>query len=198
MRSFLARCLQKSCLLAFSAFLIALPAVADGVDLVDRTDKPLTAEARLMPERQMQIVAGGDGRIADLRIAPGEHFTQGEVLAVVEQEGRPTSVYAPWNGTLTQRPVRRGQRVRTGDPLLTVVGDGPLLARLDVPGPEAQDLRQGGDIRLESDSGALFHGRIRQLETAPDGHVEVTVEAAPAPEDVYPGDLVRLVVEKPL
>ena len=59
-----------------------------------------------------------------------------------------TKIVAPFNGIVSQRYVRLGQYVRTGDREFQVTGDSPLEIRFTLPAREGAFLRRGDQVSI--------------------------------------------------
>jgi membrane fusion protein (multidrug efflux system) len=108
-----------------------------------------------------------------------------------------TTIRAPFSGRVTERSIRPGQHVRTGDALFTVADFDPLIARIYLPEKDVVGLREGRPTRitLKADERTRFAGRIRQISPVVDtatGTVKVTIEATEPPPEVRPGAFVTI------
>jgi membrane fusion protein (multidrug efflux system) len=108
-----------------------------------------------------------------------------------------TKVTAPYAGYVTQRTVNLGQRVRIGDPLLSLGSFSPLFADAFLAEREAREVRPGQEvvIRLGSEDSQSLKGRVLRLSPVVDqstGTIKVTVELQPSNPSFRPGAFVRV------
>lgn len=65
-----------------------------------------------------------DAVIARFLKRPGEHVEKGEILAEVETDKATMEIEAEASGTLADLPVKEGERVKVGDPVAILLGEG--------------------------------------------------------------------------
>ena len=107
-----------------------------------------------------------------------------------------TQIRAPFAGSITQRSVNIGQRVRTLETLFNLGAFSPLYADVHLSERDTRSVRPGqpATIRLGSDDSASVPGRVERISPIVDqasGTVKVTVALDPAP-GFRPGAFVRV------
>jgi RND family efflux transporter MFP subunit len=113
------------------------------------------------------------------------------------------TVYAPFDGSVTQKQVSPGQYIKDNTPIVTLVKTNPMRLRLEVPESATANLRIGTALTFVTDAapGAEFHAVVRELNPALDSRSRsLTAEARLQEADprLRPGMFVqvRLITEK--
>jgi multidrug efflux pump subunit AcrA (membrane-fusion protein) len=107
-----------------------------------------------------------------------------------------SEIRSPIAGVIADRPLYAGEMAAAGSPLLTVVNVSRVIARANVPVPEAAFLKVGdaGTI-AQIEAGVQLNGKVTVVSPAVDPNsttVEVWVEAANPGEKLKPGATVRV------
>jgi membrane fusion protein (multidrug efflux system) len=108
-----------------------------------------------------------------------------------------TQVRAPFSGQIAERLVDRGQTVRTGTPLFTIVDRQPLLVRVHLPEREAKRIRSGQDVWIspDTDPERRVPGQVLRVSPVVDtrtGTVKVTCQVEGEVRELRPGSFVRV------
>ncbi|HTW66338.1 MAG TPA: efflux RND transporter periplasmic adaptor subunit [Bryobacteraceae bacterium] len=107
-----------------------------------------------------------------------------------------SEIRSPIAGVIADRPLYAGEMAAAGSPLLTVVNVSRVIARANVPVPEAALLKVGNSGTIEqTEAGITFSGKVTVVSPAVDPNsttVEVWVEAENPGEKLKPGATVRV------
>lgn len=81
------------------------------------------------------------------------------------QRGQQVVLHAPASGVVTELPVREGQWLRAGDPLLRINGNEDVWLEAAIPQAQAAALVAGAEVgvRIDSLGAALRHGVVEQM-----------------------------------
>jgi multidrug efflux pump subunit AcrA (membrane-fusion protein) len=107
-----------------------------------------------------------------------------------------SEIRSPIAGVISDRPLYAGEMAAAGTPLITVVNVSRVIARANVPVPQAAFLKIGdaGTI-TQAEAGIELHGKVTVVSPAVDPNsttVEVWVEADNPGEKLKPGATVRV------
>lgn len=112
------------------------------------------------------------------------------------------TVYAPFDGSVSQKHVSPGQYIKDNTPIITLVKTNPMRLRLEVPESATASLKVGTALTFVTDAapGAEFHAVIRELNPGLDSRSRsLTAEARlrEADQRLRPGMFVqvRLITE---
>lgn len=90
-------------------------------------------------------------------------------LALARQQLEDTMIHAPFTGAITRRQASIGEFLPVNAPVVTLVRQNPLRARLGVPERQAARIRQGQPIEIRMEGVAeKFTGRVVRLSPAID------------------------------
>ena len=90
-------------------------------------------------------------------------------LALARQQLEDATIRAPFSGAITRRQASIGEFLPVNAPMVTLVRQNPLRARLGVPERQAARVRQGQTIEIRLEGVAeRFHGRVVRLSPAID------------------------------
>lgn len=67
-----------------------------------------------------KVIAPMTGSIIEVRVQPGDHVEQGDVVLVIESMKMNNELRSPVRGTVEQTPASAGQRVNAGDVLVVL------------------------------------------------------------------------------
>ncbi|MBW3600434.1 MAG: efflux RND transporter periplasmic adaptor subunit [Planctomycetes bacterium] len=123
-------------------------------------------------------------------------------IGELEKSGKPSgdlTLFAPFDGVVTESPARQGQHVQEGTHLLTIADLSRLWARFDVPSSEIRHLRIGQSIDLASEDfpGQTFPGKIISIspQVNLDRTITVIAEVANDHRLLKPGMAVQAVLQ---
>ncbi len=90
-------------------------------------------------------------------------------LALARQQLEDTTIRAPFSGAITRKQASIGEFLPVNAPMVTLVRQNPLRARLGVPERQAARVRQGQTIEIRLEGVAeRFQGRVVRLSPAID------------------------------
>ena len=91
-------------------------------------------------------------------------------LRLAEKRLGDTTLYAPFDGAVTQRLVSPGQYIKENTAVLTIVKASPLRLRAEIPESGISDVKVGTTLTFVTDAapGAVFHAVVRELNPALD------------------------------
>lgn len=98
---------------------------------------------------------------------------------------------APFTGTVARVHVKAGQSVTVGAPIIDVVGNGPLKARINAPSKWLASMKKGGRLQSEIDeTGRQYMLRIARISGRVDAvsqTVEIEADFEDKAADLLPG-----------
>jgi RND family efflux transporter MFP subunit len=100
----------------------------------------------------------------------GDMLSAQATLQSIDLELEKTRLSAPFNGVVSQRYVRLGQYVTTGDRLLRIMGTSPLEVRFTLPGTDISLLKRGDTVTVSATPD------FRQTTTASVTHISPVVD----------------------
>lgn len=117
-----------------------------------------------------QGVATAEAAIADARSR----------VALAQKALDDTTIRAPFDGFITERPAAVGEHVSTSSTVATVMKLDPIRLRLQVPELEASRLRVGQAVRatVEALDNQQFEGRVTAINPALDPATRATIVEA--------------------
>ncbi|PWG62634.1 efflux transporter periplasmic adaptor subunit [Spiribacter halobius] len=137
----------------------------------DRAARRAEAEARVA-QREADYEAaqrlGDDGFQAQTAVREARAALEAAraALAAIEEEIRHTTVRAPFDGVLEERPVEVGDFVAVGDPVARVVNADPLLAVINVAQQDIGRVRLGAEAVVELATGDRLEGVVSYISGA--------------------------------
>lgn len=125
---------------------------------------------------------------------------QRAALAIAEQELQETTIYAPFDASVTRRVAHPGEYLHVGDPVLTLVRTDRVRLRLEIPERLASRVAIGQSLRFQLDpQGNSYHANVERISPVIEpGNRMLVVEASVANAgELRPGSFVRgqIVVE---
>ncbi len=87
------------------------------------------------------------------------------MLHLAEKKVADASIRAPFNGLVKERKVNLGEYLKVQSPVMVLVREGPLRARLEVPEKWAAAVRTGAtvDVHLDAFPNETFHGQLVRI-----------------------------------
>jgi RND family efflux transporter MFP subunit len=113
-------------------------------------------------------------------------------LQSLDLELEKTRIVAPFNGVVSQRYVRLGQYVHTGDRLFQITGDSPLEVRFTLPAQQGTALRRGSQVTVAAtpdfrDASLAAVTHISPVVDPGSGTIEVTAVLSRKLPGLLPG-----------
>ncbi len=101
-------------------------------------------------------------------------------VALAQKAVDDTTIRAPFDGFITERPTAVGEHVSTSSTVATVMKLDPIRLRLQVPELEASRLRVGQEVRatVEALDNQQFAGRVTAINPALDAATRATIVEA--------------------
>jgi multidrug efflux pump subunit AcrA (membrane-fusion protein) len=157
--------------LAFYVGLMAVALVGFGVVIFGKAETTVDARGVVRPEGGLLlVVAPGAGVVATLCDCEGAVREAGDTLALLDGDRQArVAVLAPLRAVIAEVRVRRGERVREGDVICTLIpAEAELVGYLAVPEKQRPRLRLGGRVRIKLDGypyqeAGIGEGRIRRI-----------------------------------
>ena len=86
-------------------------------------------------------------------------------VRLVEKKLRDTVIYAPFDGSVSERKASPGQYVKDNVPILTIVKTNPMRLRVEIPESAVASVRVGTPLEFTTDSvpGSKFSAAVREL-----------------------------------
>lgn len=108
-----------------------------------------------------------------------------------------TQIRAPIDGVVSERYIKIGNTIKTGDPLFRVTSLDPLVAYLHVPEREFRQLAAGQDVMIDIDalSGAAVAAKVTRVSPVVDpetGTFKLTIEMDNGDRAIKPGMFGRM------
>jgi membrane fusion protein, multidrug efflux system len=127
----------------------------------------------------------------------GDMLSAQATLQSIDLELEKTKLVAPFNGVVSQRYVRLGQYVTTGDKLLRVMGTSPLEVRFTLPGTDISLLKRGDTVTVsatpdfrQTTAASVTH--ISPVVDPGSGTIEVTAVLKQKLPDLIPGTVASI------
>jgi membrane fusion protein (multidrug efflux system) len=127
----------------------------------------------------------------------GDMLSAQATVQSIDLELEKTKLVAPFNGVVSQRYVRLGQYVTTGDKLLRVMGTSPLEVRFTLPGTEISHLKRGDIVTVsatpdfrQTTTASVTH--ISPVVDPGSGTIEVTAVLKQKLPDLIPGTVASI------
>lgn len=124
-------------------------------------------------------------------------------VKLAEKRVRDATVYAPFDGTISEKHATVGQYLKENVPIVTLVKTYPMRLRVEVPESAVAQVKVGGTLNFTTDSvpGVTFQAVVRELNPSLDARSRtLTAEARLTSSDprLRPGAFVqvRLITEK--
>ena len=132
--------------------------------------RTLQEQAATEAETTRQGVATAEAALADA----------GSRVALAEKALADATIYAPFGGYITDRPVAVGEYVTTSSKIATVMKLDPIRLRLQVPELDASRLRLGQTVTavVEALENRAFVGRITAINPSLDAATRATIVEA--------------------
>lgn len=108
-----------------------------------------------------------------------------------------TQIRAPIDGVISERYIKVGNTIKTGDPLFRVTSLDPLVTYLHVPEREFRQLAAGQDVRIDIDAlaGAPVLAKVTRVSPIVDpetGTFKLTIEVGNNDRTIKPGMFGRM------
>lgn len=108
-----------------------------------------------------------------------------------------TQIRAPIDGVVSERYLKLGNTIRTGDPVFRVTGLDPLVAYMFVPEREFRQIAAGQPVQIEIDAlpGAPVTTTVTRISPIVDpdtGTFKITIEIGSAAQRIKPGMFGRM------
>ncbi|MFN7973074.1 MAG: efflux RND transporter periplasmic adaptor subunit [Acidobacteriota bacterium] len=121
-------------------------------------------------------------------------------LAQMELSLSQKTATAPFDGKVTERICRSGEKVAPGQHLFTVADFDPLIAIVHLPERQVSKLSQGTEVRASTGADAedaepslrAFVAQVSPIVDAKTGTVKVTLAIPEPPKGVRPGSFVKV------
>jgi RND family efflux transporter MFP subunit len=123
-------------------------------------------------------------------------------LQSLELELEKTRIVAPFRGVVSQRYVRLGQYVVTGDRLFRIIGTSPLEVRFTLPAADVALLRRGDKVTVSAtpDFKRVASATVTHISPVVDpgsGTIEVTAVIANKLPELIPGSVASIRIASP-
>ena len=108
-----------------------------------------------------------------------------------------TRIRAPIDGVISERYIKLGNTIKTGDPVYRVTSLDPLVAYLYVPEREFRQLKAGQPVRIEVDAlqGSSVDATVTRVSPIVDpvtGTFKITIELSGTDHSIKPGMFGRM------
>ena len=124
-------------------------------------------------------------------------------VRLAEKRLRDSTVYAPFDGSISEKHATVGQYLKENVPIVTLVKTNPMRLRAEIPESAASQVRVGGTLNFITDAvpGATFKAVVREINPSLDARSRtLTAEARLTVADsrLRPGAFVqvRLITDK--
>jgi multidrug efflux pump subunit AcrA (membrane-fusion protein) len=138
------------------------------------------------------------GRHEEVKAAAGQMESAKGKYDAAETQLAYSEIRSPINGIVAERPLFAGEMANTGSPLLTVVDNSSVIARVNLPPAQAAFVRIGQSAVLSvTDSPDKVQGKVTVVSPAVDPQsttVEIWVQAANPGGRLRPGGAVHVVI----
>ena len=116
------------------------------------------SQARFDDTKQNVAIAEAKAKQAEAAVASAE-----AQLHLSEINLGYAEAVAPYDGVVTRRMTEEGAYVRTGDPLIYLIGEGDLEVEADVPYNRLFGLQEGTAVTFSLDDGSSHSARVRSV-----------------------------------
>jgi membrane fusion protein, multidrug efflux system len=128
--------------------------------------------------------------------------SQQATLASLDLEIEKTRIAAPFAGVVSQRYVRMGEYVHTGDRLFQITGNSPLEVRFTLPAREGARIRRGDQVTVSPlpDFSATAPAAVTHISPVVDpgsGTIEVRAVLSRSIPGLLPGMVASVRVDEP-
>jgi RND family efflux transporter MFP subunit len=118
-------------------------------------------------------------------------------VKLAEKRLRDATVYAPFDGSIAEKPVTPGQYLKENVPIVTLVKTDPMRLRVEIPESMVASVKVGGRLNFTTDAApnAVFQAVIRELNPGLDARSRtLTAEARLTSADarLRPGAFVQV------
>ena len=114
------------------------------------------SQARYDDAKQRVIIDQGEVREAEASVQSAEADLELSDIALAH-----TEILAPYSGVISQRMTEAGAYVRSGDPIVRMVGDLSLEIEADVPFNRLDGLAPQREIQVTLDDGSQHSAKVR-------------------------------------